>query len=231
VIVVDPADPAVMTGAFESMLDLPEGTLDWKFSNQSLGAVDAELFRHVNGLLTDKGVDWSSFYDLVQKGAILLGPYSREGRANDVRAKLPPWAAEIAERDGRRFADGIRASGVHVVGDLESLAAPCPSGETEPIEDVPIQMAACAVAGAVRAGKRLGKRKQGEIRAQSAEISRLKAELAASRGRTLEEHARSVAPDERRSALARAFTTKELASALNRRLLHKGRHDRSDPLE
>jgi len=178
VIVVDKSNPGLLTGSFEEMLGLPTGTLDWKRTNESLTAIDAELFRHVNAEITERGASWSTFHNLVREGTMRLGPERRAPLPGEPRVVLPPWAAEITDQDGRRFADEIARSQVRVVGDLENLATPARRAQWEPVQDVPIEIAANAVSGAILAGQKARATLKKQIRAQSDELEQLRARLA-----------------------------------------------------
>lgn len=176
-IVVDKANPDLLTHAFESMLGLPEDTLKWSSSNRSLSAIDAELFRHVNALLRDRDASWSTFHGLVRYGAIRLGPERRKGAADESRVVLPPWAAEITDRDGKRFAEALRDSPIRVVGDLDNLTTATKTSPWRDIDSVPIDVAAEAVAGAILAGQEARSALKKDIKAQADELSTLRSEL------------------------------------------------------
>lgn len=178
VIVVDKSDPGLLTGSFEAMLGLPPGTLDWRQSNPSLAAIDAELFRHVNAILRDRGATWSTFHTLVRYGAIKLGPERRKVSPDEPRVVLPPWAADIADQDGASFAERIRESKVRVVGNLDKLATKSPAAEWRSMDSIPVGIAAEAVAGAVLAGQKVRGTARKEADTQAAELAALKAELA-----------------------------------------------------
>ncbi len=181
VVVVDESEPRLLTSTFEDLLGLPAETLDWRLSNRSLTAVDAELFRHVNLLLRDRRADWATFYSLIWKGAVRLGPSRRTSGPDELRVRLPPWAARRAAEDGRRFAEEIQRSGVRVVGELDRLAAEPSAAEWTDIAQVPVEIAADAVAAAVLAGQEQRTRLQKRIRSQSAQLTTLRRELAAVR--------------------------------------------------
>jgi hypothetical protein len=230
VVIADKSNPELLTGAFETMLGLPSETLSWGPRNKSLTAVDAELFRHVNAILRDRGASWSTFHGLVRYGAIRLGPERRHVSRDEPRVVLPPWAAEIADQDGRRFADRIRRSQVRIVGDLDNLAVETRSAPWRPIDNVAIGVAAQAVSGAILAGQEARGSLKKEIESQSAEITTLKAEVARLATESLYKRACEIAPDQRAEQLASAFSTREMVAGVKRRLLHKLRTGRSRPL-
>lgn len=221
VIIADKSEPHVLHRSLESMLDLPAGMLHWRLTNRSLTAVEAELFRNVNINLRDNGADWLAFYNLLRKGALRFGPERRVVPADEPRVLLPPWAASIADKDGRRFADSIRGSGARVVGDLDKLAAESPANEWQDIDTVPIDVAANGIAGGVSAARQQARRFRTKIETQSGEVARLKQELATTRAGTLQQYAHSIAANQRAQQMASAFTTRELAAAMKRRLRHK----------
>jgi hypothetical protein len=228
VIVADKSEPGLLPGAFEGMLGLPAGTLDAKLTHRSLTAVEAELFRAVNADLRDNGADWMAFFNFVRRGAISRGSARRKVPPDVPRVRLPPWAAQIADKDGRSFADSIRRSQVRVVGDLEALAAESRTAHWEDFASVPIDLAADTVAGAVSAGRNLAGKSRKKIQAQAdeisaygKEISELKRNLAAVKSHDLAQHAHLIAANERAPQMASAFTTRELAAAIKHQLLRK----------
>ncbi|QGN32940.1 hypothetical protein [Microlunatus sp. Gsoil 973] len=241
VIVVDRSDPDLLASAVEAMLGLPHETLSWKRSNDSLTATDAELFRHVNVILRDRKATWSTFHNLVWQGAIKLGPEQRSVSPNEPRVLLPPWAAEIADRDGARFAEHIRGTAVRVVGDLDNLAVKSPTAPWRSIEEIPVNIAAEAVAGAVLAGQRARRDARKELDKQAAELEQLQTELAeltAERDQLVERErsaasslALSSAAAERAERPAAMFGAHQLAAGLKRRLLRRVRTHRSHPLD
>ncbi|WP_188898600.1 hypothetical protein [Microlunatus endophyticus] len=227
VIVVDPSQPTLMTGAFEQMLGLPDGMLQWRTSNRALTAVEAELFRTANAELRDRGADWRTFFELVRKGAVRLGPERREVGPDERRVTLPPWAAEIVTADGQRFARAIRQSGVRVVGDLDTLAVAPETAEWHDIEQIPVAIAANALAGAVLAGQLQRDKFQAQLNSASARVAKLHAELMTERSKTLNEFAATIPSSQRADEVAAAFTSHELAAALKHRLLVRLRHGRT----
>lgn len=212
VVIVDPARPNQLTDSFEAMLGLPAGMLSWGRTNRSLTVPEAELFRVANVELRERGADWVSYFDLVRKGAILFGAQRRKLSADEPRVQLPEWAARIADQDGSDFADRISRSAVRVVGDLAALAVPTPSTDLPRIDQVPVDLAAPAIAAAVLAAQ--------ERRAKDA---------AAHTCPTFTQRARELPADQRAGRLASNFSTRELAAALSRRLVYKLRTRKTHP--
>lgn len=241
VIVVDRSDPDLLAGAFEAMLGLPPETLNWQRSNDSLTATDAELFRHVNAILRDRKASWSTFHNLVWQGAIKLGPERRTVSPDEPRVVLPPWAAEIADRDAAGFVESIRASQVRIVGDLDKLAAKSPSAPWHDIADIPVRIAAEAVAGAILAGQKARRDARKELAAAEAQVKQLKTEVTELRKeRDLRvKQATAASPGapggrgatERVEQVAASFSTHEIAAGLKRRLIYRLRTRRSHPVD
>lgn len=227
VIIVDPAEPTLLTGAFEEMLGLPAGMLEWRTSNPALTAVEAELFRQANAALRDRGADWRTFYDLVWKGAVRLGPERRKVGSDERRVTLPPWAAKIANADGQRFAEQIRDAGVRVVGDLDRLTVDVRSAEWQDIEEIPVGIAANALAGAILAGQEQRRNFQARLKSLPASGTKTSPEPVKAPPKSLDEFAATIPADQRAGQVAKAFTTHELAIALKRRLLARLRSGRS----
>lgn len=228
VIIADKSDPALLTGSFEAMLGLPVGVLHRKMSNRSLTAVETELFRQVNADLRSKGGDWRTFHKLIRQGALKLGVQTRGVAPEESRVLLPPWAAELADKDGRRFADSIQTSQVRVVGDLEKLAKESPSAEWHDIDTVPVPIAAQGIVGAVSAAQQSEDDLRRKVTTQTAKLAKLQDQQEREKSKTLRDHARTVKPNRRAPQLAAAFTTRELAAAIKHRLRNKLR-SRTDP--
>jgi len=212
VVIVDPAQPTQLTDSFEAMLGLPAGMLTWGRTNRSLTAPEVELFRIANIELRERGADWLSYFDLVRKGAILYGAQRRKLSADEPRVALPAWAARIADQDGRDFADCIARSAVRVVGDLNALALPSRSADLPQIDQVPVDLAAPAIAAAVLAAQ--------ERRAK---------EAASHTCPTFTQRAGELPDGQRAGTLASNFSTRELAAALTRRLVYKLRTRKTHP--
>ena len=217
-IVVDSARPNQLTSALEAMLGLPKATLEWKPTNRSLTAPESELFRQVNLSLRERKASWSTFDRLVFKGAIMRGAGPRDVPQDEARLMLPPWAAEQSMADGRRFAEDIRQSGVRVVGDLEVLAKEPRSGEWTPIDQVPSDLAGQVVAAAIVSGREWRDQWKRIADDRSAELKKVKQELAELKSRDFADQVRTIPANRRAREAATAFRTRELAAALRQRL-------------
>ena len=219
VVVVNKSDPDLLTGSFEAMLGLPPGTLKWRNTNRSLSATDAELFRQVNAVLRERGADWRTFYGLVWKGAIRLGPERREPMPDEPRVLLPPWAGERASEDGRRFAEEIRDSGVRVAGNLDDLAAPTRTIDRGTTDEIPMPIAADSLAAALLAGQELRRRFEDQYDSRIRRIAELEQQLDAERSSGLALRAKRIPSNQRADQLAAAFGIADLMAALTRRVL------------
>lgn len=100
VVVVDKADPGLLTSAFEGLLDLPEGALVDENpggigANRAMGAAESELLRQLNVALKYRQTDWREYDRLVRQGALLDLLESRASVPPDERLRLPRWAARL----------------------------------------------------------------------------------------------------------------------------------------
>lgn len=249
VIVVDRTQPGLLTDTFETLLELPSGTLArTQDTNRSLSAVEAEMFHQLNRSLHDNDVDWQTFHDLVTKGAVSEGLLARTPLNTEPRLRLPAWASQAGQRDGKRFAERIRASGARVIGNLDSLDEASPSREEVDGSTVPTDIAVRALTGAMlggqqaqhRAAKRIRKveeraekfeKRAGAAKEKNqqlkAELKGVKKELTRERKRTMSDRVRALPPSRRPQQAAATYTTRELLVALRQRLLHRLRTEKS----
>lgn len=249
VIVVDYSQPEMLTDAFETLLGLPAGMLACEQdTNRSLTAVEAGMFRRVNVALRENTVDWRAFHDLVTQGAITQGALSRTPPPDEPRIRLPAWANEAAQRDGKRFAERIRQSGVRVVGDLDSLGTTLPARAYTEGETVPVDFSVRTLTGTVLAGQNAQHRaEKANKRADEAnrkltatheknrklhtDLETVKKKLHREQNRALYHRVRALTPADRIDKTAAAYTTRELLAALKRRLTYKLRTGKSHPLK
>jgi hypothetical protein len=129
VIIADKSKKELLTDTFEQLLGLPAGVLtgtvtDGASANRSMSQPEAETFRLLNQYLEENEVPWPVYRNVIKLGAVphMLG--HRTPEAEEARVRMPRWAAELAVRDGKSYAERIRQSGVRVVGDLEHLSDP-----------------------------------------------------------------------------------------------------------
>ena len=158
VIVTDDSDRGLLLRVFESMLGLPDGflTLDTN-ANASLSYNATELLRRTNKVFEERGWDDRTYTDLVQRGLVAAIQSGGRSPLDDSIPPLPAWAVEhVAARSQERI-DTIRALGLRVVGDLESLATPTTPGDVAraaEVDRVALDTATDALAGVLAASLR-----------------------------------------------------------------------------
>jgi hypothetical protein len=128
-VISDDRDHRVLLASFEQMLGLPPETLavERDTSNRSLTWPEVEVLRSIHAALDGAGVNTGLRRELVLFGAAPALRARRPG-PDEPRIATPGWALEAAGAFGREIADGIAASGVHVVGDLGALSRPPATG-------------------------------------------------------------------------------------------------------
>ncbi|HKY58692.1 MAG TPA: hypothetical protein VJL80_11700 [Aeromicrobium sp.] len=157
VIVTDSRRPELLTTGVEQLLALRPGTLaaedlDGYAANRGLTTAEAELFLALNRAIEPYDVDWDDYERIVRFGA--QRRLMEEPPGAGERLILPDWAAVRAAERGAEFADQIAATGVRVIGDLSALAGKPPSRSLaeDPVDEVPVELAAEALAGMLSAG-------------------------------------------------------------------------------
>jgi hypothetical protein len=122
VVIVESERNAVLR-AFERLLGLTEGTLvaDPDLANRSLTLPEAEAVREFNRQFAQAGLPRPLLSKIMHFGATRSMKREVPDPAWPV-VELPDWALEPTRTIARQIVDGIRASGVRVMGDLESLA-------------------------------------------------------------------------------------------------------------
>lgn len=170
VVVIDETDHALLPTTFEQLLGLPPGLLSGRTppnQNRSLTAPEAELLRRAIAL-TKPQLTWDEFSLFFRMGYARRMHDARVPPKGEPRPTLPRWAAEQARVEATDSIARLAASGVTVVGDLEHLHRIPPAGDTDPVEQVSIDLAAEALAGVILAGQR-------RIRRSAAKADRLAA--------------------------------------------------------
>lgn len=158
VVVTDARRPELLTGSVEQLLALQPGTLaaeefDGYDANRGLTTSEAELFLALNRAIEPYDVDWDDYERIVRFGA--QRRIMEEPPSAGERLMLPDWAAVRAAERGAEFAEQIAQTGVRVIGDLAVLAEKPPTrsaAESAEVANVPVDMAAEALAGALSAG-------------------------------------------------------------------------------
>lgn len=162
VIVVDKSDRDRLTSTFERLLGLPAATLvdapgSGNLTNRSLTLAEAEVLRRVNrAVFNADETSWSVYLNVVRQGAVRRLLTQRTPTPAEARVSLPAWAADLAMADAKTWIQRITDSGVRVVGDLGSLAAPTPTPDApEPSGNCDQTVAVELLAGAVLGASRL----------------------------------------------------------------------------
>ena len=123
VIVVDGREPALIMRAFERLTGLSEGTLTPNRDpiNRSLTLPETEIVRAYYSLMEEQGFNPRVYRKGVSiRPALFLKEQRRPGPEEE-RIQLPAWAVDRTREISRRIVDGIKESGVRVIGDVESL--------------------------------------------------------------------------------------------------------------
>jgi hypothetical protein len=166
VVVADDRDRGMILRAFERLTGLEAGTLleQPDAANRSMTLPEVEAVRAFNIVATALPVPAGMRHRLsrrVRQLAVLPEPDPREPRV-----ETPQWAYDRAGRIAREMVDAIAASGVRVVGDIESLAqtpsggrADDPPGAGSGIEPLPVAAWQLARFLAGRAGRRAAGRR------------------------------------------------------------------------
>jgi hypothetical protein len=156
VLVVDENEPRRLPSAFEQLLGLPTGLLADRTPrqvNRGLTAAEAALLRQI--LLTlDERLSWAEYTQTMRKGVIRRLLKVRRPGSAEAKPALPGWAAEQAAREGDYIVGRLRDLGVTVIGDLDSLRSVPRASTGEPVTQIPLELAAEAVVGAIAAGTR-----------------------------------------------------------------------------
>jgi hypothetical protein len=121
-VVTDDRDHGAVLRVFERLLGLASGTLELvpDRTNRSLTGPEAELVRAMNRHLAEVGLDGPPRLDLVLFGASASLKLRRPA-ADEPRIATPAWAQERANMVAAGIVEGIRASGVRVLGDPAQL--------------------------------------------------------------------------------------------------------------
>ena len=150
-VVIAEGDRNAIFNAFEALLGLPHDLLADRqglLANRSMTAAEAEFVRRLNKELVGQ-MSWDEFSSLVRRGLVLNMVEKRTPGPDEVKVQTPKWAAERAAELGQGFADGLRASGVQVIGDPQALAAEPRSGSANPQQALDMDAAVAAALGVV----------------------------------------------------------------------------------
>lgn len=164
VIVANDADHGRVPRTFERLLGLPPGTLTLTpdTSNRSLTLPEAELVRRINGLF--KAEDWTdeAYHRLIQGGLVMHLRTTASAPEDPPIPPVPPWAGDrVAELNAVRV-DGLRRTGVRVIGDLDELLA----HETAEAIPEPATISLAAATTALEGTLRLAMMRERKLRAR-----------------------------------------------------------------
>jgi hypothetical protein len=135
VVVVDEQDHAWILRVFEALVGLQAGTLSLQqdTENRSLTYGEAEAIRALNVELGNLAVGRRASRLLVHDGAAKYMKH-RTPAPGEARIVPPAWAVDRAAEVAERAVIGIRASGVRIIGDIDTLVG-TPSGATATVPD------------------------------------------------------------------------------------------------
>ena len=153
-IVVDDADHGVVMHAFEDLLGLARGTLvaERDRMNRSLTMAEAEAVRAFNVAFKARGLPRDLHARTMRFGAAQLMkrrvPPPEEGPVT-----VPGWARPDVARIQREIVDGVRASGIAVIGELELLedAGQAPASDPGPAVSIPPEVVGSMAIGLLAA--------------------------------------------------------------------------------
>lgn len=143
---------------FEQLLGLPAGLLADQTppnDNRGLTAVEVALVRQIIVALGGR-LSWDDYGRTMRAGVIRALQDARRPGPGEPRVRLPQWAVDQAVAEGERASAALRASGARVVGDLAALSRPAEAGGEPTIREVPVELAAEAVAAAIAVALRRG---------------------------------------------------------------------------
>jgi hypothetical protein len=150
-VVIPDGDRTAIFTAFEGLLGLPHSFLanrEQIIQNRSMTTLEAEFVRRLNKELAGQ-MSWDEYTAMVRRALILNMVEKRRPPADEPRIQTPGWAADMAQEYGQRFAEGIAALGVNIIGDPADLALRPRSGPVDKPEVMSIDAAVAGTAGLV----------------------------------------------------------------------------------
>jgi hypothetical protein len=132
-VVVDEQDHAMLLRVFEGLLGLRAGTLaeDRDLSNRSLTLPEVEAVRAFNQAVHALELPKAVHAKVMRFGSAMHMKSKAPG-PDEPRIDTPQWALDRAAEKDREIAPAIRASGVRVIGNLDSLLEPVVARGTPP---------------------------------------------------------------------------------------------------
>jgi len=189
------SDPAVLWNRLAEVLGLGDFQLagGYRGANESLGLESLEMLRRLNPLLREARISKVT-YNAVLKGG--LAKHVLAGRKDESRMKLSAAYHRAVNELAREQVEGIRTSGVRVVGDLHELLVEVPpEAASSDAEEGPAQISEAGVLTAALTGLATVVRRwddldeDKELLAQ--ENQRLRGRLVATEARLEKEQARA----------------------------------------
>lgn len=176
VLILDPANREWLLRQVEALLAVDPGTLALQddYLNRSLTLPEAEALVALNRRLRKVELGRPDLLYVTHAGAARFLK-TRRPPADEPRAGLPGWAADRAAIVASEIVEGLRESGVRILGDLEALTAqPAVLAEDGPGDRrVPLDIAATMAMGVARAGGMLRRAKRLERHARLEEGTEL----------------------------------------------------------
>ena len=148
-IALDEGDPDMLLRVFERLTGLRTGTLQAteSITNRSMTLPEIELIRAFNAAYKAEKLPRRLYTRVIRFGAAALME-ARPPAPAEPRIALPAWSVEPIGAMARQIVEGIRKSGVRVIGDLDGLlAVPEPADETPVPATVSPEVAASALMG------------------------------------------------------------------------------------
>jgi hypothetical protein len=158
-IVADDRDHGVVMRGFETLLGLRNGTLvvERQLTNRSLTMAEAEAVRAFNVAFKERGLPRDLHARTMRFGAAQLLK-RRVPPPEERGVMLPGWAYPEVARVQHEIVEGVRASGISIIGDIALLEdmPPAPAKDPAPVVDIPPEivgamgMGLLATTGAIR---------------------------------------------------------------------------------
>lgn len=150
VVVADEKAPEAIFDAFNTLLGLPAKTitqLEGVSSNRSLSYEEVLLLQEVNRKFP-KDRTWADYEIYIRDGSIRHLTDNVKVSPTAEKLLTPQWAVDRAREFGAESVRQIKASGVRVVGNLDSFdSAQIPVGENAPTTLISLETAAQALLG------------------------------------------------------------------------------------
>lgn len=173
VVIVDESDHGLIPATFEQLLGLPAGLIANQpidEHNRSLTAPEVELVRAASALVKDE-LTWDEYSLFFRRGIGRQLLYTRTPERSEARSTLPLSASVQASAEVESIIARLLDSGVQIIGDVAHLRDAPPAADPSPVTQVPVELAAHAAVGVMKAA-------QARIRRAEARIEKLESELA-----------------------------------------------------